>query len=330
MCVCVFFFVFVSLYIEFRIYFCIFDIVEMDSKHSHTNVFFFFFFLSLSLSFYRIGMIAAYCHGDKIGVTILKQTARQGCLRSSYALGLILRDSNKTLSESYLQNAISKGYLPACQELLSSQTVKDKFGDLGADVLKSFFDPIGLNRLLSRCYLHSNGVRGVATSHCWNPCCGRWALKATQSTDGRTPQLQSPSKCLPAVSRSVEVKLLQLVKKGLCDGDFDCGGDDDGIRCSLAAASSSSASSNSAIATSSSTAIGGNIDLEGGTDEDMIRLGSSSSSSSNTFCTEAGRRSFRVSRMKMCSSCRRAKYCSKLCQVYDWRSGRHKQECQYL
>jgi hypothetical protein len=38
----------------------------------------------------------------------------------------------------------------------------------------------------------------------------------------------------------------------------------------------------------------------------------------------------RVSRMKMCSSCRRAKYCSKLCQVYDWRSGRHKMECQFL
>jgi hypothetical protein len=38
----------------------------------------------------------------------------------------------------------------------------------------------------------------------------------------------------------------------------------------------------------------------------------------------------KVSRMKMCSSCRRAKYCSKLCQVYDWRSGRHKMECQFL
>lgn len=38
----------------------------------------------------------------------------------------------------------------------------------------------------------------------------------------------------------------------------------------------------------------------------------------------------RVSRMKMCSRCCRAKYCSKLCQVYDWRSGRHKMECQFL
>jgi hypothetical protein len=34
--------------------------------------------------------------------------------------------------------------------------------------------------------------------------------------------------------------------------------------------------------------------------------------------------------MKMCSRCCRAKYCSKLCQVYDWRSGRHKMECQFL
>jgi hypothetical protein len=38
----------------------------------------------------------------------------------------------------------------------------------------------------------------------------------------------------------------------------------------------------------------------------------------------------RVSRMKMCSRCCRAKYCSKLCQVYDWRSSQHKMECQFL
>ena len=48
-------------------------------------------------------------------------------------------------------------------------------------------------------------------------------------------------------------------------------------------------------------------------------------------CTEASfHLDLRVSRMKMCSRCCRAKYCSKLCQVYDWRSGRHKTECQYL
>jgi hypothetical protein len=37
-----------------------------------------------------------------------------------------------------------------------------------------------------------------------------------------------------------------------------------------------------------------------------------------------------ISRMKMCSRCCRAKYCSKLCQVYDWRSGRHRVECPHL
>jgi hypothetical protein len=39
---------------------------------------------------------------------------------------------------------------------------------------------------------------------------------------------------------------------------------------------------------------------------------------------------FKLSRMKMCSSCRRAKYCSKFCQVYDWRVGKHKNECPFL
>ncbi len=254
-------------------------------------------------------MIAAYCHGDKIGVTILKQTARQGCLRSAYALGLILRDSNKPESETYLNGAIEKGYLPACQELQSSQTVKDKFGDLGADVLKAYFDPIGLNRLLGRCYLHSNGVRGMATSHCWNPMCGRWALKATQATDGRTPQLQSPSKCLPALSNHIEAALMKIVQKGLHEGDFDSD-DSEGGKCSTV---------------SDGVSYLGGV---GDSDENRIRLGGVGAGSS--ICLEAEKRSFRVSRMKMCSSCRRAKYCSKLCQVYDWRSGRHKQECQYL
>jgi TPR repeat protein len=52
--------------------------------------------------------------------------------------------------------------------------------------------------------------------------------------------------------------------------------------------------------------------------------GASSSASSSSS------KDVKVSRMKMCSRCCRAKYCSKLCQVYDWRSGRHKMECQFL
>ncbi len=156
----------------------------------------------------------------------------------------------------------------------------------------------------------------MATSHCWNPCCGRWALKATQSNDGRAPQLQSPSKCLPAMASHVEASLLRLTQKerdrvkqqrrnngananacGGCGDDEDDDGED------------------------------GFGEINGGSgsddnDEEVVNLSAN--------INENGRRSFRVSRMKMCSSCRRAKYCSKLCQVYDWRSGRHKMECQYL
>lgn len=49
-----------------------------------------------------------------------------------------------------------------------------------------------------------------------------------------------------------------------------------------------------------------------------------------TIGVEAGSstpKDLRISRMKMCSRCRKAKYCSKLCQVFDWRSGKHKREC---
>jgi len=219
-------------------------------------------------------MIAAYCHGDKIGVTLLKQNANKGCLRSAYTLGLILRDWDKKESESYLNRAIKVDYLPACQELLSSQAVKDKFGELDYHSLKSFFDPIALNRLLGRTYLQSAGVRGVSTSHCWNPCCGRWALKATQHNSSG-PQLQFPSKYLPPLPPLLEASLLKLI-----DDDVDANGKKDAVEVSIP----------------------------------------------RPRCE----RSFRVSRMKMCSSCRRAKYCSKLCQVYDWRSGQHKMECQYL
>eukprot|EP00979_Chaetoceros_neogracilis_P010386 scaffold2455_cov212-Chaetoceros_neogracile.AAC.40 len=246
-------------------------------------------FFFTSLCGHRTGMIAAYCHGDKVGVMLLRQNANKGCLRSAYTLGLILRDRNREESETYLQRAISVDYLPACQELLSSQEVKSKFGDLDSNTLKNYFDPISLNRLLGRMYLQSAGVRSVSTSHCWNPCCGRWALKATQNNSRGPPPLQYPSKYLPALSPSLEHSLLKLVEEDACDaskGSLKCGSDNNMI-CGEKA-------------------------------EQMA-------------CARPKvERSFYVSRMKMCSSCRRAKYCSKLCQVYDWRSGQHKMECQYL
>jgi len=250
---------------------------------------------------YMIGMIAAYCHGDNIGVTILRQNANMGCLRSSYTLSLILRDCDRNESDGYLRRAVKVDYLPACQELLSSQEVKDKFGDINYKTLRSFFDPIALNRLLSRTYLQNSGVRGVSTSHCWNPNCGRWALKA-QNNGTSGPQLQPSSKYLPPLPPHLEASLLKLVEDNnekLCLGsDSGCGS-------------------------------GSGSDNDHNTPMTCIPVKSSMSSTLKVPRSIMDR-SFRVSRMKMCSSCRRAKYCSKLCQVYDWRSGQHKMECQYL
>jgi hypothetical protein len=275
-------------------------------------------------------MIAAYCHGDRVGVTLLRQNANKGCLRSAYTLGLILRDRNREESESYLQRAISVNYLPACQELLPSQEVKNKFGDLDSNTLKNFFDPISLNRLLGRTYLQSAGVRSVSTSHCWNPCCGRWALKATQNNSRGPPPLQYPSKYLPALSPSLEHSLLQLVEEDVCDS---------------ASASSSNGStyiksgSDSAATAITCVEIKDKGVCPSSKSSTCIKSGSDSAATSITRVEKTDKvacprskseRSFYVSRMKMCSSCRRAKYCSKLCQVYDWRSGQHKVECHYL
>ena len=37
-----------------------------------------------------------------------------------------------------------------------------------------------------------------------------------------------------------------------------------------------------------------------------------------------------IARMQMCSHCHKAKYCSKQCQVYDWKHGLHRMECAHL
>lgn len=243
-------------------------------------------------------MIAAYCHGDKLGITILQKAVDMGYLRAAYTLGLILRDSDKSKSDKYLQMGISKSYLPSCQEVLSSQEVKDKFGDLTHTSLNHYFDPIALNRLLGRTYLQSNGVRGVSTSHCWNPNCGRWALKATQS-HSRTPQLSYPSRYLPPLQPHLEASLVKLV-------ETHSNKSDDG----------SSVEKNLTVCNDASS------DMENSTENDLT------TGTAVPRCM--AERSFRVSRMKMCSSCRRAKYCSKLCQVFDWRYGRHKMDCHYL
>ena len=88
-------------------------------------------------------------------------------------------------------------------------------------------------------------------------------------------------------------------------------------------------------------------DTETMTDNDSLNSGSANSSNNAGAGPIVSRQSLKakdqknskyptfptltkMSRMKMCGRCRKAKYCSKLCQVSDWRSGRHKKECQFL
>lgn len=250
-------------------------------------------------------MIVTYCYGDKIGVSLLKHTANRGCLRSSYALGLILRDSNKVDSDHYLGRAIESGFLPACQELFTSQQVKEKFGDLDALTLKRYFDSAGLNRLLGRCYLQCSGVRRVQSSHCWNPMCGRWAFKATPFPHPNVQQRGNRS--LPPLAPHLEASLSSLLPRSQQNSQiFMENSCDDGPLENFSCESRFTSTSGSEKL-----------------DFNNVSLCERSSNTNNS-------KPFRVSRMKMCSSCRRAKYCSKLCQVYDWRSGRHKVECQFL
>ena len=182
---------------------------------------------------YMLGMIKTYCQPDvEGGILILKRAAADGYVRAHYTLGIVLRDSHVDEAAQHMLQAAAAQYLPALQEVLNNRDMKLRFGELSAAQLRPYLDPVCLNRLLARHYLNSPVLRGLNTSHCWNPICGRWAFKA------------------------------QMVPPSFTEASF-------------------------------------HLDL-------------------------------RVSRMKMCSRCCRAKYCGKLCQVYDWRSGRHKTECQYL
>lgn len=230
---------------------------------------------------YMIGMIVTYCYGDKLGVAILGQNSDHGCHRSSYALGLILRDCDEQAATKYLEKAAKADFLPACQEIMESAQVKQKFGDLLAQDLEQHFDPAGLSRLIGSCYIRGRSLRHVSSSHCWNPLCGRWALKAaTQGSvqSQRQVEVETINQALPRLPGELEVLLERLVEERRAK------------------------------------------DVKGKTCVEIPKIQDRNGTA----------RSFRVSRMKMCSQCRKAKYCSKLCQVYDWRSGRHKTECPYL
>jgi len=138
-------------------------------------------------------MIKSYCHQDvETGICLLKRAATNGYVRSSYALGLVLRDSQPEDATKYMKLAAAEGYLPALQELLPAREMKAKYGEPNADELRRHLDPICLNLLLGRHYVHSAELRELNTSHCWNPLCGRWAFKASVSTNVMAVRIRRP------------------------------------------------------------------------------------------------------------------------------------------
>ena len=281
------------------------------------------FYFLLHNTNHRLGIIRSYCYdGAHYGIGLLRYAADRGCARSSYTLGLILRDSYREESKRWLTKAANAGHMPAWQEILPAPEMNSRFGDLDADMLKSYLDPASLNRLLNRHYLKTKSVRTVHTSHCWNPLCGRWAYKATNQTtrDMRERESRNP----------VPSFLEFLPDLGCCSG---CGTGGSGGDCGDGAIGSKNASG----ATSKPAASDSTVTSGAAAAAAAMVMGSSSRTGAqpggidrNSNNDQSPDWYLRVSRMKMCSSCRRAKYCSKLCQVYDWRSGRHKMECQFL
>lgn len=272
----------------------------------------------------RLGIIRSYCYdGAHYGIGLLRYAADRGCARSSYNLGLILRDSYREESKRWLTKAANAGYMPAWQEILPAPEMKSRFGDLDAVTLKAYLDPASLNRLLNRHYLKTKSVRTVHTSHCWNPLCGRWAYKATNQTtrDMRERESRNP----------VPSFLDYLPDLGSCSGcgtnsSIGSGGDSGGgAICNEMASGTTSrpGASESMGTTGAAEAAAAMVMGSPRTGLQPGGIGRNNDDQSPDWY-------LRVSRMKMCSSCRRAKYCSKLCQVYDWRSGRHKMECQFL
>jgi len=280
---------------------------------------------------YMLGIVKCYCYQDlRNGILMLKMASYSGFVRSSYTLGIILRDAMPDEAARFMNLAASTRYLPALQELLPAREMKERFGEPNADELRRHLDPMCLNRLLLRDYVDSAELRGLNTSHCWNPLCGRWAYKATNAN---------------AAVR---------VRRGL---EYDLEGEtepivDLGIATSLRRRTIAVLEDGMDVATSlrRRTIAALEDQMEGAHDvQDTIPARTAAAASSNADGTnltpttvtptkpvqasawiEGDVKVDRVSRMKMCSRCCRAKYCSKLCQVYDWRSSQHKMECQFL
>jgi MYND finger len=296
-------------------------------------------------------MIKSYCHQDvETGIRLLKAAAADGYVRSSYALGLVLRDSQPEEATKYMKLAAGEGYLPALQELLPAREMKAKYGEPNADELRRHLDPICLNHLLGRHYVHSAELRELNTSHCWNPLCGRWAFKASVNANGAAVRLRRPWGLAflrngnggaqpfgtgedPARNDNTNhVGAQNDANNALPVADRN---DTVGIAPVAAAAPAVASRNESTGASNDNRTVNGGpragppdadtrVDTSGTSDE------SSPPQPGNQNTADGTSSDVRVSRMKMCSRCCRAKYCSKLCQVYDWRSGRHKMECQFL
>jgi len=284
---------------------------------------------------YMLGIVKCYCYQDlKNGIHMLTMASSRGYLRSSYTLGIILRDALVDEASQYMNIAASEGYLPALQEVLPAREMKERFGEPNADELRRHLDPVGLNRLLLRDYVNSAELRGMNTSHCWNPLCGKWAYKASSNTANNS---SNPNLRMRRSSSSAVIQPTYDVDKNMLDSSpsnninenegtiFPQRGEEIGVTLGTVNNNNSIGFNNRLHRRRHNhsfnpiAAVGGH----------GLSLPTSFVQSQSWFSSN-GNEVDRVARMKMCSRCCRAKYCSKLCQVYDWRSSQHKNECQYL
>jgi len=272
-------------------------------------------------AYYMMGMIRAYCFDDVAGgIYMLRLASCRGDVRSSYVLGLILRDTHKGESAEMLNNAASGGFLPALQEILPAREMKAHHGEPTADELGKYLDPICLSKLLSRHYANDPLLREKHTSHCWNPSCGRWAYK--QATSGGSSRLSSLGDHLYGRYNQQSSDDARILASNI-----------NGSRFSSARNLSDKARSAKIGLKNKPVNIVQHSPLCAAYCPMTCSMNCVQPRSRNNILWGQNFQHSekpKVSRMKMCSSCRRAKYCSKLCQVYDWRSGRHKLECEHL
>jgi hypothetical protein len=265
---------------------------------------------------------------------MLETSARDGYVRAKFTIGIILRDSMPDKSASYMKEAADEGYFPALQEILPAREMKERMGSYTADEIRQYLDPVGLNRLLIRDYVNSAELRGMNTSHCWNPLCGKWAFKAgnnnplptrrsARNRRGNTSvtddAVMDPPPFNQGYGHAPQQHQHQAPPPHVGTG---------GQSSAFARPGNNTYSGNAAVSSfqrlhahrhNSCMAV----------EVPCAHIHPSQSNQAMAY-KSGGKTIDSVSRMKMCSRCCRAKYCSKLCQVYDWRSNHHKMECQFL